>query len=391
MQTPQIKTQAKQGKEPEHCSAFEELEKKVLYPKGINQKFDLWIDPIRPIANEEKIFFTQNLGVMLKSGLPASRALRTLALQASNNKFKRTLAKITREIEKGKSISESMAQYPKIFSDIFVSMIQAGEQSGQLETVLKELTRQLKRSHQIKSKVKGALMYPITILIAMIAIGTGMMVFIIPKLMKVFSEMNTQLPLPTKMLIALSNAINSYIYIIGPLVIVIIGALVYITRKGEPQKIWHKIILIFPIVGKISKKINLAKISRTLSSLLATDLPIIRSLELTANIVKNAHYKESLIIMSKRVEQGQSISSQMPEFKNLYPPLAHQMIQVGEETGEISNILNQLAEFYEEDVNTTMESLPSLIEPLLIVILGAAVGGMAVAVILPMFSLSNAI
>ena len=141
------------------------MEKKVLYPKGINQKFDLWIDPIRPIANEEKIFFTQNLGVMLKSGLPASRALRTLALQASNNKFKRTLAKITREIEKGKSISESMAQYPKIFSDIFVSMIQAGEQSGQLETVLKELTRQLKRSHQIKSKVKGALMYPITILI----------------------------------------------------------------------------------------------------------------------------------------------------------------------------------------------------------------------------------
>ncbi|MBU2575551.1 type II secretion system F family protein [Patescibacteria group bacterium] len=391
-ETKQNTSQAKQTqKSTESNPAFDALEKKFLYPEGINQKFDLLVDHIRSVPNEEKIFFTQNLSVMLKSGLSASRAFRTLTLQANNPKFKRALIQITRSVEKGKQISESMKLFPKIFSSIFISMIEAGEISGQLENVLKELTEQLKRSYELKNKIKGALMYPMAILIAMTVIGTGMIVFVIPKLTSIFSEMDAELPLPTKILISVSTTVNSYIFIFAPAVIVLIGLLIYLTRKGLGQKIWHKIILSFPVINKISVKINLAKISRTLSSLLATDMPIVKSLELTSNVVKNAYYRDSLIIMSKQVEQGVTISSQMPQFGKIYPPVVQQMIQVGEETGEISNILNQLAEFYEEDVSTTMESLPSLIEPILIVILGSAVGGMAIAVIMPMFSLSSAI
>ncbi len=370
---------------------FEQIEKKYLYPEGINEKFDILLDIIRPIPSEEKIFFTQNLGIMLKSGLSASRAFRTLSLQTSNAKFKRILIKITRRIEKGESIYQTMRDHPKAFSPIFVSMIQAGEASGQLEDVLKELALQLKRSHELKSKIKGALMYPIAVLLAMILIGTGMIIFVIPNLTSVFTQMNAELPLPTRILIGLSSAINNHIYIVAPGIIAAISGLYWITRKGKGQKIWHSAILKMPIIKKIAIKINLAKISRTLSSLMSTDMPIVKSVNLTSQVVKNVKYKNSLLLMSAKLEQGKTISSQMQKFPKLYPPITHQMVQVGEETGEISKILQQLSQFYEDDVSNTMDSLPSIIEPLLILTLGGAVGGMAVAIIMPMYSLANVI
>ncbi len=370
---------------------FEQIEKKYIYPSSINQKFDLWMDFIRRVPEDEKIFFTQNLGVMLKSGLSASRAFRTLAMQTSNTKFKRILIKITRNVEKGITISESMKKFPSTFSPIFISMINAGETSGQLESVLSQLTSQLKRSHEIKNKIKSSLMYPLAILIAMIIIGIGMIVFVIPKMTAIFGDLNAELPLPTRILIGISNWTNKYIFIVAPAVLIIICLIFWLTRKGPCQKIWHKIILSLPIIKKISIKINLAQLSRTLSSLLATDIPIVKSITLTSQVIKNVIYKNSLTQMTSQLEQGKTISSQMKKFPKLYTPIAQQMMQVGEETGEISNILEQLANFYEEDVSNTMDSLPSIIEPVLILTLGCAVGAMAVAIIMPMYSLSNAI
>jgi type IV pilus assembly protein PilC len=348
-------------------------------------------DYIRRVPEDEKIFFTQNLAAMFKSGLSAARSIRTLALQANNPKFKRALFKIYRDVEKGERIADAMAKFPKIFTPIFTNIVKAGESSGQLEEVLKELTKQLKRSHDIKAKIKGALMYPMAILIAMVGIGIGMLVFVIPKLLSIFAEMSVELPLPTRILIAVSSAINSYIYIVAPLTILSVVGIVYATRRGAGQKIWHKIILSSPVLKTIAQKINLAKISRTLSSLLKTDMPIVESFRLAAHTIKNVQYRNSLLSIAQNVEKGQAIAPQMGEFEKLYPPVIQQMVLIGEETGEISNILDQLAEFYEEDVSQTMDSLPSLIEPILIVVLGAAVGGMAVAIILPMFSLSAAV
>jgi len=371
--------------------AFARLEQKFLNPSGINEKFDLLLDKIRGVSVEEKIFFTQNLAVMLKSGLSVSRALRTLTLQSSNPKFKRALFRVARQVEKGVTLSEAMRAYPNIFSVIFVNMIKAGEAAGQMEEVLSELTHQLKKSHELKQKVKGALMYPAAILIAMVGIGGGMLIFVVPKLLSIFKEMNVELPLPTKILIAVSDGVNNNILIVGPLALVITGGLLYGVRTAPGKKIWHSIILHMPIVKKIAVKINLADISRTLGSLLATDLPIVASLKLSAEVVKNVHYRASLESMAEQVEKGRKISEEMLKFEKLYPPVVEQMVAVGEETGEISKILKDLAEFYEEDVSQTMDSLPSLIEPILILTLGAAVGGMAVAIILPMYSLTQAV
>ncbi|MBI1961618.1 MAG: type II secretion system F family protein [Parcubacteria group bacterium] len=385
--------QAKSAQNPASASsaAFDALEKKLLYPEGINQKFDQYSDVIRTVSAAEKIFFAQNLGVMLKSGLSASRSFRTLALQSQNPKFQRAMIRITRAVEKGDPIAAALEQFPKIFSPIFVNMVRAGEKAGQLEQVLQELTSQLKRSNELRQKVRGAMMYPTAVLIAMVLIGSGMIIFVIPKLLAIFEEVDAELPLPTRILILVSDTINEYILFVGPLAVLGAVALTYLVRRGPLKGPWHGLLLKLPVIAAIAVKINLAKIARTLSSLLATDMPIVDSFRLTAGVVGNVHYQASLLRIGAAVEKGETVASAMARYAKLYPPIAQQMVQVGEETGAVDEILGQLAQFYEEDVSQTMESLPTIIEPILILVLGGAVGAMAVSVIMPMFSLANAV
>lgn len=371
--------------------AFEAAEERLLHPQGVNARFDMWTDFSRRVSEDEKIFFTQNLGVMLKSGLSASRALRTLTLQSSNPKFQRALAQLTRSVEKGQTIAQAMEEFPRIFPPLFVNMVHAGEKSGQLERVLTELTIQLKRSHELRAKVRGAMMYPAVVLVAMLLIGAGMLIFVIPNLLGIFEEVNAELPVPTRVLIGISNFVNEYILILGPLAVMTVGGLFYATRKGPGQAVWHNMILSMPILAPIAVKINLAKVSRTLGSLMATDMPIVNSLKLAGGVVGNVAYRSSLEAIAGQVEKGTTISAGLGQYRKLYPPIAQQMVQVGEETGEIGNILLQLADFYEEDVSQTMNTLPTIIEPLMILVLGGAVGAMAIAVIMPMFSLANAV
>ncbi|MBI4122456.1 MAG: type II secretion system F family protein [Parcubacteria group bacterium] len=370
---------------------FAAVERRYLAPSSLNERFDILLDPIRRVSTEEKIFFTQNLGVMFKSGLAASRALRTLALQTTNPKFKRILFKLFRQVERGTTLAAAMEPYPSVFPPLFTNMIRAGETAGQLEEVLTELTRQMKKSHELKKKVQGALMYPMAILIAMVGIGTAMVIFVIPKLTSIFGELNATLPLPTRILIGVTDWINANLIIVGPAAIAACIGLVYAARTRRGREAWHWLILSLPIIKHIAKKINLAKISRTLGSMLKTDIPIVDSLNLTASVIKNVHYQSSLRAVAGQIEKGKTVSGELGKTPKLYPPVVQQMVLVGEETGEIANILSQLADFYEEEVSQTMDSLPSLIEPVLIIVMGAAVGGMAVAIILPMFSLTQSV
>lgn len=355
------------------------------------KKIDTWLEHLRRVPSEEKIFFTQNLAVMLKAGLPAGRALSALARQTTNRQFKGILTEVVENVEKGKSLAQSFSQFPHVFPEIYVNMLSAAEQSGRLEQTLAELARQMKKSRQLTRKVKSALMYPAAILAAMLGIGAGMLVFVVPKIVGIFAEMNVTLPLPTRLLIALSGALNNNLAIIVLAVVAAAALPVIATRRGTGQKWWHALLLRLPIVGKISRKINLALFARTLGSLLEADLPIVQSLKLTGAIVKNVHYRASLATIAESVEKGKNMSALLPQYEALYPPLVAQMLSVGEESGAIAKILSELADFYEEDVSQTMDSLPSLIEPVLILVLGGAVGGMAVAIVLPMFKITEAI
>ncbi|MDP2708676.1 MAG: type II secretion system F family protein [bacterium] len=342
-----------------------------------------------PIA--EKLFFVQHLGIMLKAGISLSIALKTLARQTENKKFSKILKEISENVEKGVSFTESLKPHEKIFGQLFISMVESGEISGKLEDVLKRMYIQFKKNHELVSKVKGALTYPAVILIAMAGIGTFMMVSVVPKITAMFKDFNAELPLATKLLIKFSDSLVAHgpLYLMGLIAFILIIIQAVKTKKGK--YIFHGLLLKLPVFSTIIKKINLARFSRTISSLLKTDIMIIKSFQITASVLGNVHYRQALLEMSDKIKKGGTINEVIAIYPKLFPPVVAQMIAVGEDTGELDYILEELAEFYEGEIDQTMNNLPAVIEPILILTLGLVVGGMAVAVIMPMYSLTSAI
>lgn len=343
------------------------------------------------IPISEKLFFVQNLGIMLKAGISLSVALKTLSKQTNNKRLAGIINDISANVEKGVSFTESLKPHEKIFGQLFVSMIESGEISGKLEEVLKRLYIQFKKNHELVAKVKGALTYPLVILAAMSGIGVFMMIFVIPKITAMFKDFNAELPLATKLLIKLSNSLiaDGWLYLIGLAVLILIFSQSIKTAKGK--YLLHGLLLKMPIFAPIIKKINLARFARTISSLLKTDIMIIKSFQITANVLGNIYYRDGLNDMAGKIKKGGTINEVIANYPKLFPPIVAQMIAVGEETGELDHILEELAEFYEGEIDQTMNNLPAIIEPILILLLGLVVGGMAVAVIMPMYSLTSAI
>jgi type IV pilus assembly protein PilC len=340
---------------------------------------------------KEKLFFLQHLSVMLKAGISLSASLKTLSAQTENKHFKTILLDISSKVEKGVSFTESLREHERIFGELFINMVEAGELSGKLEQVLERLFIQTKKSYELRSKVKGALTYPLVILIAMLGIGSFMMFFIIPKITAMFKEFNAKLPLPTRILIGISEAVVNNGVLSAVIFLISIGVIVQVLRTRRGKSIFQTILLKTPIISGIIKKINIAQFARTISSLLKTDIMIIKTFQITGNTMGNLLYRKALMDMSDRIKKGGKISDVVASYPKLFPPIVVQMVSVGEETGELDNILEQLAEFYESEIDQIMENLPSIIEPILILLMGCGVGGIAVAILVPMFTITSAI
>ncbi len=347
------------------------------------------LNEIGTVPSKDKIFFVQNLQVMIKSGLPLDRSLKTLALQTSNQKFKKVINDLAASTEKGVSFTDSLKKYENIFGHLFISMVEAGEISGRLEDVLKQIYLQIKKLHELKSKIISAMTYPMIVIVAMVGIGIGMIVFVVPKITAMFTEVAVELPWATKILINFSNFIVSH-GLLASVTVLGFVALIILTLKNETTKYYyHFIFLKLPIFSGIIKKINLAKFSRTLSSLMKTDIALVKAFEITAQILGNRLYRQSLINSSGSLKEGVSLTEILQRFPNLYPPVIVQMTAAGEETGTVDEVLGEIAGFYEDEVDQIMKTLPSIIEPVLLLILGAGVGLMAVAIIMPMYSITE--
>ncbi|PIR13380.1 hypothetical protein COV49_02485 [Candidatus Falkowbacteria bacterium CG11_big_fil_rev_8_21_14_0_20_39_10] len=343
------------------------------------------------IPIKEKLFFVQYLNIMLKSGISLAAGLETLAKQTDNKRFAKIIKNVSASVEKGVSFTESLKPHQDVFGELFISMIEAGELSGKLEDVLGQLYIQLKKRHELNSKVKGALTYPAVIVFAMGGIGIFMMIMVVPKMIDMLQSFGAELPLPTKILIAVSSGIVNNGLFVGVAVVVFILGFVQALRTYRGKYIFQAILLKTPIISPIIKKINLAHFSRTISSLLKTDIMIIKTFEITANVLGNLHYRKAVIEMSERIQKGSQINEVVIAYPKLFPPVVNQIISVGEQTGELDSILSELAGFYEGEVDKIMDNLPSIIEPLLILFLGVGVGAMAVAVIMPMYTLTSAV
>ena len=359
---------------------------------NLSEKIEQLLLKYSSVPLTQKVFFTENLRVMIKAGLSMTEALNTLALQAESKFFRKIITIIKGEVEGGKLMSSGLSKFPRVFPPIFVNMIQIGEVSGTLDEVLNELTMQMKKDYNLRSKVKGAMTYPIVILVAVLGITTGLIVFVLPKLLDIFKEFgDVKLPLATRILIFVSDFVqnNGLIVLVGAALIV--AGLIVFSKTEKGRSLIHAAVIASPIIGPIAKKVNLARFSRTLSGLLKTDIPVVQSLNVTADVLANVHYNRSVREAAEHIKKGETISRSLGAHPKLFPPLVIQMIMVGERSGNVDSLLGEIAEFYEQQVDNVLNNLSSIIEPILILLLGGMVGGIALAVMMPMYSLTQTI
>jgi type IV pilus assembly protein PilC len=345
----------------------------------------------KSVSLTDKMMFTRNLQVMVSAGISLPRAIRTLSLQTKNKNFQQILLEVAEEINKGNSLSDALIKYPNFFSELFQSMIKVGEESGTLEEVLKVLTRQMERDYELKSKIKGALIYPAVIVCAMIGIGVLMLVMVVPKLAATFEELGAELPPTTRFVIGLGTFLAQKWFI----VILIIAIVVFILRLSlktkNGKKILDGLVLKLPAISSLIKKTNSASTSRTLSSLISSGVPLLRSLEIISGTLGNFYFHQAIADSIEKVRKGQKLSEALSSYQNLYPPLVIQMLEVGEETGETAEILGKLSDFFEDEVANTTKNLSAVIEPVMMLLIGGAVGFFAISMIQPMYSMLGAI
>lgn len=357
----------------------------------LEQKINTWVsDHLTRVPFVQKMLFVYHLKTMVKSGLSIVSALKVLSEEIENKKLRRIIGEIKTEVEKGKQLSEVLALYPKVFPPIYVNMIAAGEMAGKLEEALSQVSNQMRKSHELTSRIRGALIYPIVVFVAMFGIALEMVLFVLPKVMVMFKDFKAELPLSTRILMGTMDFLGHYgLYVLAGLVTFVV-VWIYLLRQTPIKRVVHTINLHIPIFGVIIKKINLARFTITLSSLLQSTIPIIDAVKITASVQTNVIYRNNLLVVSEALKKGDTLSSVMKNYPDTFPPMVNEMIMVGEQSGKVEDMLTELAEYYANEVDTTMKNFATIIEPVIIVVLGLMVAGIAIAVIMPMYSLAEA-
>jgi type IV pilus assembly protein PilC len=339
----------------------------------------------------DKITFIKNLGVMLKAGLSVSRSLKIITSQTQNPKFAKIISDITRMVESGSTLSNSLAHYPKVFSPIFVNMVNVGETSGNLENDLGYLANQLQRDYDLISKAKGALTYPLVVMAALVIVGFLMFTFVLPKLTSTFVDLNVELPVMTKIVILIVDLFASYGIMIMALLVALGIAFFYWSKTDSGKAVTHKVVLHIPVVSGIVIKINQARFVRVFASLIKSGMPIVESLNVSSHVVGNIYYQRTISDAASKVKIGSPLASAFKKQPKLFSNLVVQMIEVGEESGTTEAVLTEVADFYENEIDQTMKNLSSILEPVLMVVIGAVVGFLAVALITPIYNITQSI
>jgi type IV pilus assembly protein PilC len=343
------------------------------------------------VKGDELVMVTRNLGSMITAGLTVSRALSVIDRQTKNPKLKLVVTKMIARINQGDGFGESLKEFPEVFNDLYVAMVRAGEEGGNLAGTLQTLAIQMDRTNSLKKKIKGAMIYPSIVMIVMVVIGILMMIFVLPQITGVFKSMDTELPATTQFLIATSDFLVNYTFLaLGGMVAGIVGFIYALrTKWGRIATSW--IIPKLPVIGTMAKETIAARTARTLSSLLDSGVDVLQSIEITEEVVQNVFYKKILREAGERVEKGTALSEIFIERNDWYPILGGELILGGEETGQIAGMLGELAEFYENEVERKTKDLSTIIEPLLMVVIGTGVGFFALALIAPIYSIGDAI
>lgn len=334
--------------------------------------------------------FSRQFATMINSGLSLLRALSILSIQTENKTLSRIISDVASDVEGGSSLSAAMGKHPKAFNQLYIAMIRAGEAGGVLDTVLLQLASTIEKQVELRQKVKSAMTYPVAVLSLVLMILAAMLIFVVPMFEDLYSELGGSLPVPTRILLNVSAFVTSKL----PFIIIGTGVLVfglrrYIGTEGGRRR-WDQFKLNMPIFGVLVHKTALARFSRTLESLLRAGVPILESLQITSETVGNVVVAEAVLKVQDAVRHGEALARPLGEL-DVFPPMVTQMMAVGEETGALDEMLGKIGEFYEQEIQALVDALTSLLEPLLIVVLGGTVGAMVIALYMPMFNIINLI
>ncbi len=358
---------------------------------NFTDKFKVLSDMFAKVKVSEQIIFTRNLSGMVLAGLSLSRAISVLQKQTKNPKLSAILTSMATDINSGGTFSSALSRFPDVFSNLFVSMVRAGEESGNLAGALSDIGINLEKAHALTKKIHGALIYPGIIMSAMLVIGVLMFAFVVPTLAGTFKSLGVTLPASTQLIIFLGNFFSNHLLLTFVIIIGVAFGLYALFRAKFIAKYIDFIILKIPVVSSLVKEVNTARTARTVSSLLLSGVAITRAVEITEDVVQNVYYKEVLNEAKIAIEKGDPFSKAFENHTNLYPIMMSEMIQVGEETGKLSDMLLQIALFYEEAVENKTKNLSTIIEPVLMIFIGAGVGFFAISMISPLYSILGSI
>jgi type IV pilus assembly protein PilC len=381
---------------PNLASATATIRRQQIVPSSITEKkmglgsIQLKIPGLgKVITTKEVVVFTRMFATMIDAGLPLVQCLEILSSQQENKEFKKVLSDVKASVEGGSTFADALKKHPKVFDDLYVNLVAAGEVGGILDTILNRLSVFMEKNEKIKSAIKGAMTYPAAVIVVALIIVTGLLVFVVPIFEDMFSDFGKALPLPTQIVISLSDWLKSYWYI---LLLSLVGVgyglkKYYGTVRG--RVVMDGVFLRIPVFGDLLRKTAIARFTRTLGTMLSSGVPILEALEVVAKTAGNKVIEAGIIKSRTALSQGKTFAEPLGETK-IFPGMVTQMISVGESSGSLDSMLNKIADFYEEEVETAVSALTSLIEPLLMVFLGVIVGGLVITMYLPIFQLAGA-
>lgn len=343
------------------------------------------------ISTKDKIMLARNMAAMLDAGLSVTRALGVISRQSNSDHFKEVIDTIREEIRTGNSLADGLKQFDDEFPPLFIYMVEAGEESGNLGEALSTVADRLERANKLKKKIRGAMMYPSIILVAMIIVGILMMIYIVPTLTETFREMDVELPATTQFVIAVSDFLKNYTIIaIGSMIAAVTG-FYYALQTKTGRRTFDWLVLKIPVIGKLVKETNSARTAGTLSSLLSSGVEVTRSIDITKDVVQNTYYKDILDDLKEEITSGGNMADVFQEHEYYYPAFVGEMVAVGEETGKVDEMLQRVSVYYEDDVKQKTKDMSTIVEPVLMIVIGGAVGFFAVSMITPMYSLTSSI
>lgn len=342
------------------------------------------------LSHTEQLLLTKYLSVLLRSGLPIDDALDIL-LQQAKGPLKTILATLKHAVTSGQTLADGLETYPHIFSSIYVNLIRAGESSGTLQQNFEQLAGQMQKEHELRQKIQGAMMYPSIVLLSAVGVTTGIVVFILPNITKLFDSLNVPLPFTTVILLWISRIIGDHGLLIALGLIAAVIAFAFLRTLPAVKPVTHWITLHVPVVGTIARNASLARLTRLLGTLLNSGMPINDALPVTISVLKNVHYQRLFVNVQTTIAQGSSLADALAGSPRLVPPIALRLIRVGEETGTLGDMFLYLAGFYEQEVDESTKNATTLLEPLLIVMIGVMVGVLAFSIITPIYKVIGSI